>query len=172
MNLPELSYLLRYRALTNLSTSLEISASNAITFSSYILVAAGVESTTWKLRGVAIAGATFAVGMHTVTPRVGRALQDLLSAVKLFTLAFIVCCGFAALGGHLKVENPGNFSNAFQGTSNNGYNIGSAILNVIFSFQGYDNVNAVRKDQERNFRLSLTRLRYYPRSVIHRGHFG
>lgn len=150
MSLPELSNLLHYRALTNFATSLEISASNAITFSSYILVAAGVESTTWKLRGVAIAGAIFAVGMHTVIPRVGRALQDLLSAVKLFTLAFIVCCGFAALGGHLKVENPGNFSNAFQGTSNNGYNIGSAILNVIFSFQGYDNVNAVRKDQERN----------------------
>ncbi|KAH6990093.1 amino acid transporter [Ilyonectria destructans] len=137
---------------------LQISASNAITFSSYILVAAGVESTTWKLRGVAIAGAVFAVGMHTVIPRVGRALQDMLSAVKLFTLAFIVCCGFAALGGHLKVENPGNFSNAFQGTSNNGYNIGSAILNVIFSFQGYDNVNAVLsevRNPQRTLRIAL-----------------
>ncbi|KPM43906.1 High-affinity methionine permease [Neonectria ditissima] len=137
---------------------LQISASNAITFSSYILVAAGVESTTWKLRGVAIAGAVFAVGMHTVIPRVGRALQDVLSAVKLFTLAFIVCCGFAALGGHLKVENPGNFANAFKGTSNNGYNIGSAILNVIFSFQGYDNVNAVLsevRNPQRTLRIAL-----------------
>ncbi|KAK7433025.1 hypothetical protein QQZ08_000498 [Neonectria magnoliae] len=137
---------------------LQISASNAITFSSYILVAAGVESTTWKLRGVAIAGAVFAVGMHTVIPKIGRALQDLLSAVKLFTLAFIVCCGFAALGGHLKVDKPGNFSNAFEGTSNNGYNIGSAILNVIFSFQGYDNVNAVLsevRNPQRTLRIAL-----------------
>lgn len=120
-----------------------MSASNAITFSSYILVAAGAESTTWKLRGIAIAGAVFAVAVHAVAPRIGRGIQDLLSAVKLFTLLFIVCCGFAALGGHLRVDKPHNFSNAFEGTSNNGYNIGSAILNVIFSFQGYDNVNAV-----------------------------
>lgn len=127
--------------------SKEVSASNAITFSSYILVASGADSTTWKLRGVAIAGAVFSVGIHTVAPRVGRGIQDLLSAVKLFTLLFIVCCGFAALAGHLRVESPHNFTNAFEGTSNSGYNIGTAILNVIFSFQGYDNVNAVREEE-------------------------
>ena len=122
-----------------------MSASNAITASSYLLEAAGVESTTWKLRGLAIAAVGFAVGVHTVTPRVGRWLQDLLGAVKLFILLFIVCTGFAALGGHLKVPNPHNFdvSTSFKGTSNNGYNIGTALLNAIFSFQGYDNMNMV-----------------------------
>jgi amino acid transporter len=123
----------------------EVSASNAITSSSYLLLAGGVESTTWKLRGVAIAAAAFAVGIHMVSPRIGRGLQDLLSAVKLFTLLFIVCTGFAALAGHLRVPDPGNFdiSTSFEGTSNNGYNIGTALLDAIFSFQGYDNVNAV-----------------------------
>ena len=82
--------------------------------------------------------------MHTATPRAGRMLQDALSVIKLFTLLFIVCCGFAALGGHLNIPKPNNFENAFAGTSSNGYNIGTAIINVIFSFQGYDNVNAVR----------------------------
>ncbi len=106
-------------------------------------MAAGVDSTTWKLRGIAIAGAVFAVGVHTVAPRAGRMMQDGLSVVKLFTLLFIVCCGFAALAGHLRIDKPNNFENAFVGTSNNGYNIGTAIINVIFSFQGYDNVNAV-----------------------------
>ncbi|KAH8655250.1 amino acid transporter [Xylariales sp. PMI_506] len=122
---------------------LQVSASNAITFSSYILVAAGSESTTWKLRGIAIAGAVFAVGTHTIAPRVGRLLQDVLSVVKIFTLLFIVCSGFAALAGNLKIEKPNNFSNSFEGTSNSGYGIGTAILNVIFSYQGYDNANAV-----------------------------
>ncbi|KAI8292390.1 hypothetical protein K4K60_005948 [Colletotrichum sp. SAR11_57] len=106
----------------------QVSASNAITFSSYILVAAGVDSTTWKLRGVAIAGAIFSVGIHTVAPR------------------------------HLRIESPHNFSNAFEGTSSSGYNIGSAILNVIFSFQGYDNVNAVLsevRNPQRTLRLAL-----------------
>jgi amino acid transporter len=83
------------------------------------------------------------VGIHIVAPRVGRGLQDMMSAVKLFILLFIVCTGFAALGGHLNVSNPHNFdlSTSFQGTSNNGYNIGTALLDAIFSFQGYDNMN-------------------------------
>lgn len=101
----------RHRKLLTFS---EVSASNAITFSSYILSAANVESTTWKLRGVAIAGSFFAVGIHTVAPRVGRGIQDVLSVVKLFTLLFIVCCGFAALAGHLRIEKPDNFTNALR----------------------------------------------------------
>ncbi|KAF5005344.1 hypothetical protein FDECE_8202 [Fusarium decemcellulare] len=133
---------------------LQVSASNAITFSSYLLVAAGAESTTWKLRGVAIAGAVFSCGVHAVTPKLGRWISDLLSVVKLFTLAFIVCCGFAALGGHLKVDKPHNFSAGFEGTSSNGYNIGTAILQVIFAFGGYDNINAVLSEV-RNPRKTL-----------------
>ncbi|TDZ39286.1 High-affinity methionine permease [Colletotrichum spinosum] len=139
-------------------TFLQVSASNAITFSSYLLVAAGVDSTTWTLRGVAIAGAAFSIGIHAVAPRIGRGIQDVLSAVKLFTLLFIVCCGFAVLAGHLRIESPRNFENAFEGTSNSGYNIGSAILNAIFSFQGYDNVNAVLsevRNPQKTLRLAL-----------------
>jgi amino acid transporter len=92
----------------------------------------------------------FAVGIHTVAPRIGRGLQDILSVVKLFTLLFIVCTGFAALAGHLKIDNPQNFdiSTSFKGTSSNGYNIGTALLNAIFAFQGYDNVNAVSSSRE------------------------
>lgn len=129
---------------TNLAT-IETSASNAITASSYILKAASVASTDWKLRGLAIAAVSFAVGIHTVAPRVGRGLQDVLSIVKLFTLLFIVCTGFAALGGHLRVAKPDNLSlaSSFRGTSSSGYNIGTALLDAIFSFQGYDNLNAV-----------------------------
>ncbi|RKK68705.1 hypothetical protein BFJ69_g13393 [Fusarium oxysporum] len=138
--------------------TIEVSGGNVITFSSYVLVAAGVEKTTWTLRGVAIAGAVFAIGLHIVAPRIGRLLQDLFSAVKLFTLLFIVCCGFAALAGHLKIEKPDKLSNAFQGTSRSGYSIGTAILNVMYSFQGYDNVNAVLSEvrsPQRTLRIAL-----------------
>ena len=86
------------------------------------------------------------MGAHTVAPRVGRGLQDILSGVKLFILFFIVCTGLAALGGHLRAEKPSNLdvSTSFAGTSNSGYNIGTAMLDAIFSYQGYDNLNAVR----------------------------
>ncbi|OKO93358.1 High-affinity methionine permease [Penicillium subrubescens] len=140
--------------------NIETSASNAITASSYLLKAADADSTTWKLRGLAIAAVGFAVGVHSITPRIGRGLQDILSAVKLFTLFFIVCTGFAALGGHVKGAKPHNFdiSTSFEGTSNNGYNIGTALLNAIFSFQGYDNMNAVLsevKNPQRTLRIAL-----------------
>ncbi|KAK0386603.1 hypothetical protein NLU13_6438 [Sarocladium strictum] len=137
---------------------LQASASSAITFSSYILVAAGADSTTWLLRGVAIAGVAFAVGVHAVVPRLGRWLQDALAAIKLFVLFFIICCGFAALGGRLRIKKPHNFTNAFEGTSSNGYDIGTALLNVIFSYQGYDNANSVLsevRNPQRTLKIAL-----------------
>ncbi|PLB44089.1 amino acid transporter [Aspergillus steynii IBT 23096] len=122
---------------------LQVSASNAITTSSYLLQAAGVDSTTWRLRGLAIAASAFAVGIHTVWPRGGKALQDLLSLVKLVILLFIVCTGFAALAGHVPDTHNFDISTSFRGTSNDGYSIGTALLNAIFAFHGYDNVNTV-----------------------------
>ncbi|KAJ5985793.1 hypothetical protein N7522_012989 [Penicillium canescens] len=139
---------------------LQVSSGNAITCASYLLKAAGVESTTWKLRGLAVAAVSFAVCIHIVAPRVGRGLQDMMGAMKLFILLFIVCIGFAALGGHLNVPNPHNFdlSTSFRGTSKNGYNIGMALLDAIFSFQGYDNMNMVLsevKNPQRTLRIAL-----------------
>jgi amino acid transporter len=119
---------------------------------------------------VAIAGAVFAVAVHTVVPRWGRALQDALAAVKLFVLFFIICCGFAALNGKLRIPKPDNFTNAFEGTSNNGYNIGTGLLNVIFSFNGYDNVNAVSTppihSSQPSLTSTLTITRFCPKFAI------
>ncbi|KAJ5204483.1 uncharacterized protein N7498_005362 [Penicillium cinerascens] len=142
------------------SSDSETSASNAFTISSYLLEAGGADTTDWMLRGLAIAAVSFAVGIHTVAPRIGRGLQDILSAVKLFTLFFIVCTGFAALRGYLRVPKPDNLSatTSFQGTSSSGYSIGTALLNAVFSFQGYDNLNAVMsevKNPQRTLRIAL-----------------
>ncbi|GES60773.1 methionine permease [Aspergillus terreus] len=141
-------------------TFLQVSASNAITTSSYLLKAAGVAATTWRMRGLAIAASTFAVGIHTVWPRGGRMLQDMLSAVKLFVLLFVVCSGFAALAGHRQVPDPHNFdiSTSFEDTIKSGYSIGTALLNAIFAFHGYDNVNTVLsevKNPARTLRIAL-----------------
>ncbi|KAF4626486.1 hypothetical protein G7Y89_g11673 [Cudoniella acicularis] len=45
------------------------------------------------------------------------------------------------LGGHLKVEKPDNFSNAFEGTTGSAYGIVTALYNVIWSYIGYSNAN-------------------------------
>jgi hypothetical protein len=98
-----------------------------------------------------------------------------MSAMKLFILLFIVCTGFAALGGHLNVPNPHNFdlSTSFQGTSKNGYNIGTALLDAIFSFQGYDNMNmAGTLALQGRPGFADQGYRFFPRSKTHKGLFG
>ena len=44
------------------------------------------------------------------------------------------------LGGHTSIPNPtGNFKNAFSGTSSSGYGIANALVNITFSYAGYEN---------------------------------
>lgn len=47
----------------------------------------------------------------------------------------------AALGGHLKIEKPHNFDNAFSGTTGSAYGVVTALYNVIWSYIGYSNAN-------------------------------
>lgn len=50
------------------------------------------------------------------------------------------------MGGHIKLEEkPENFDpkTLFHGTKTNAYDISTALLNCIFSYQGYDQVNAI-----------------------------
>jgi hypothetical protein len=86
---------------------LQVSASNAITFSSYVLLAAGEESTTWKLRGVAVASTTFAIfvgvpyfvfhladrKLFAVFPRTAMFVNNVTGFVKIFMLLFVICTG-------------------------------------------------------------------------------
>lgn len=62
--------------------------------------------------------------------------------IKLIIILIIIFSGFAALGGHLKIDNkPDNFSNAFEGTTGSSYGVVTALYNVIWSYIGYSNAN-------------------------------
>lgn len=124
---------------------LQVSAGNCITFSNYLLLATQTEVTTWKLRGVGIAGISFAILLFAFFPKIAMKINNLLGVVKVFMLLFVIATGFAALGGAIKVDKPDNFntSTLFDGTLNNASNISSALLSAIYSYQGYDNANAV-----------------------------
>jgi hypothetical protein len=58
-----------------------------------VLLAAGQEATTWKLRGVAIAAITFAIALFVLFPRLAMIVNNITGAVKVFMLAFIICTG-------------------------------------------------------------------------------
>ncbi|QKX53611.1 uncharacterized protein TRUGW13939_00690 [Talaromyces rugulosus] len=116
-------------------------AGNSVIFGEYILNAAQVEVSRWNQRGVGLACITAALIIHSTAVKWGLRLQNFLGIVKLVIILIIIVSGWAALGGHLKVDKPHNFTNAFEGTRASGYGIVTALYNVIWSFIGYSNAN-------------------------------
>lgn len=116
-------------------------ASNSTVFGQYVLVAAEIEPGRWNQRGIGLACLSAAFLIHAFALKWGLRLQNLLGLVKLIVILFIIVCGWVALGGHLRIEKPHNFTNAFEGTKGSGYGIVTALYNVIWSFVGYSNAN-------------------------------
>ena len=126
---------------------LGFSSGNALAFGRYVLFASGSdEPDGWQARGIGIACITFAVVIHSVLPKWGMRLFNILGIFKVVVLLLIVFSGFAALGGHLKVPKPHNFDNAFSFDPDMGggvYNYASALLRVVYSYKGWENANYV-----------------------------
>ena len=129
---------------------LGFSSGNSLAFGRYVLFASGSESPDgWAARGIAIACVTFAVGLHVILPKWGIRLFNVLGVFKVVVLLFIVFSGFAALAGHLKIEKPNNFDNAFRLEVGEGYGGGGAyaycqaLLRIIYSYKGWENANYV-----------------------------
>ncbi|KAF9883398.1 hypothetical protein FE257_003521 [Aspergillus nanangensis] len=116
-------------------------ASNSVVFGEYILNAADVEVGRWNQRGIGLGCITAAFLIHAFAVKWGLRFQNLLGVVKLVIILFVVVCGWVALAGHMKIDPPDNFTNAFEGTTGSGYGIVMALYNVIWSFIGYSNAN-------------------------------
>ncbi|KAH7358968.1 high-affinity methionine permease [Plectosphaerella cucumerina] len=123
------------------SVLLSFSSSNAIVLSDYLFRIAGVKPTPWETKGVAIAAYTLAVIFVIANNKFSLWLSNIIGAMKLILLTFISISGFVILGGHVKrVPNPGaNFNNAFQGTTDSGYDLSQAMVNIIFAYTGWSN---------------------------------
>lgn len=128
---------------------LGFSSGNSLAFGRYILLAAGHEEDSWIGRGIGVACVTFATVLHSVLPRWGLRLVNVLGVFKVVILLLIVFSGFAALAGHRRVPDPRNFDNAFRLETGNGwggggaYTYSTALLNVIYSYKGWENANYV-----------------------------
>ncbi|KAH7318062.1 amino acid/polyamine transporter I [Stachybotrys elegans] len=134
---------------------LGFSSGNSLAFGRYILFASGSEApddwaeNDWAARGIAVACVTFAVGLHSVAPKWGIRLFNVLGVFKVVVLLLIVFSGFAALAGRARVPNPHNFDNAFDIEEGEGYGGGgayaysNALLNIIYSYKGWENANYV-----------------------------
>ncbi|KAK6206619.1 hypothetical protein LQW54_007571 [Pestalotiopsis sp. IQ-011] len=129
---------------------LGFSSGNSLAFGRYILFAAGsTEPDGWAARGIGIACATFAVGLHAVFPKWGLRLVNVLGVFKVIILLLIVFSGFAALAGRRLVPDPHNFDDAFTFYKGDGWGGGGAyayaqaLLRIIYSYKGWENANYV-----------------------------
>ncbi|KAG6359698.1 hypothetical protein INS49_010750 [Diaporthe citri] len=129
---------------------LGFSSGNSLAFGRYVLYASGsTEPDGWAARGLGIACATFAVALHSVLPKWGLRLVNVLGIFKVVILIFIVFSGFAALAGRRLVPNPHNFDNAFRIEEGDGYGNGgaygyaTALLRIMYSYKGWENANYV-----------------------------
>lgn len=143
---------------------LGFSSGNALAFGRYVLLASGSSSLDgWATRGIGIACISFAVLLHSLLPKWGLRLVNVLGIAKVVILLFIVFSGFAALAGRRLVPNPRNFDNAFviedgDGYCNGGaYGYATALLRVVYSYKGWENANYVAgelKDPKRTLAVA------------------
>ncbi|KAK8044637.1 amino acid transporter [Apiospora rasikravindrae] len=128
---------------------LGFSSGNSLAFGRYVLLAAGHQEDSWIGRGIGVACVTFATVLHSVLPRWGLRLVNVLGIFKVVILLLIVFSGFAALAGRRRVPDPHNFDNAFRLETGDGwggggaYTYSTALLNVIYSYKGWENANYV-----------------------------
>ncbi|KAG8853927.1 hypothetical protein FRB96_007936 [Tulasnella sp. 330] len=114
----------------------------------YVLYSRGaVNPNPWEERGIAVLSYALICLCIILSTKWSLRLSNLLSAVKVITLLFIVVTGFVVLGGHTKVVGPGShFSQPFAGSSSNGNDLANALVNIHFAFSGYTNANSLMNE--------------------------
>lgn len=122
------------------SVLLTFSSSNSIIFAQYILAAADLEPTTWRVRGLAVGVFTFIILCCIISTNWSLRISNAFGIVKTVTLIFIAITGLVVLGGHTKVVDPhANFRNSFEGTLNNANGLATALVKVNFAYSGFEN---------------------------------
>ncbi|KAH6664717.1 high affinity methionine permease [Halenospora varia] len=125
---------------------LGFTAQGCIVFASNILLAAGHNATPWESRGIAVAVITFVTILHTVAPKIGVKLMNLLSSIKVIVLLFI------------SIPDPkASFRHSFAGSVHSAGPYATALFKVINSYAGWNNAAYVLnevKDPQRTLKVS------------------
>ncbi|RYO98865.1 hypothetical protein DL766_001407 [Monosporascus sp. MC13-8B] len=123
------------------SVILSFSSSNAVVLSRYVWRIAGRTPTDWEMKGIALAAYTFAVILVIVHNKYSLWLTNIFGGIKIITLVFISITGFVVLGGGASRigDSRVNFRNSFEGMTNNGNDLANALVNIVFSYTGYNN---------------------------------
>lgn len=140
---------------------LGFSSANSYAFGKYILFAIGLEDVgDWTSRLVGCGVISVVIWLHICHPYHGTKAFTVLGFIKLLILLLIIFLGFLVFIGAITLDGPpnDNFKDIWVGTSsNNGYSVSVALLQVIYSFKGWENANYVLseiKDPHRTLKIA------------------
>lgn len=125
---------------------LGFSSGNSYTFGKYILYSFNIEDTGFNSKFIACLCISFSCLIHFFFPARGAQLFNFIGLFKIFILALIIVIGILASTSILDLPPTDNFKNIWSSTDHTQpsfYNISVALLQVIYSFKGWENVNYV-----------------------------
>lgn len=103
------------------------------------MVAADRRLTEWGERGIAVGVIVFVTLIHSLLPKWGVRVMNVLGAIKVLVLVFVVVTGWVVLTGRInKIPDPhASFRNSFAGSSRSSYAYATALFKVLDSYAGY-----------------------------------
>ncbi|CCH46044.1 Y+L amino acid transporter [Wickerhamomyces ciferrii] len=127
---------------------LGFSSGNSYAFGKYILFALGFDEhiNDWIPRIIGIGVITFAIYLHIYHPNSSTKVFTFLGFTKILILMIIIFLGGLTYLNLIEIPQNDNFNNIWQNYPNysgNSYNISVALLQVIYSFKGWENANYV-----------------------------
>ncbi|KAA1467531.1 amino acid transporter [Dentipellis sp. KUC8613] len=122
------------------SVLLSYSATNSVVFAQYVLSIFDEPITDFNQTALAVGVATFCVGLVGLSTKWSLRAVNLLTALKVSSLVFIVLSGLAVLAGFTRVSDPfANFDNLWKGGSSNPNALSTALVKTNFAFVGWTN---------------------------------
>lgn len=130
---------------------LGFSSGNSYSFGKYILYAItdhqeGDSTDDAMVKVIGVVCISFCIFLHTKYPNQGTKLFNFLGVFKILILVLIIVLGLFVSLNIIDVPATDNFSNVWKFHNDqkpNLYNVSVALLEVIYSFKGWENVNYV-----------------------------
>ncbi|KAG6908688.1 hypothetical protein DXG01_003702 [Tephrocybe rancida] len=119
---------------------MSFSASNAVVFAQYTLTAFEIPVTDFSQTVTALTVVLVTVGVVGVSTKWSLRIINILTIVKVLSLAFMVITGVAVLLGLTHIKDPyANFHNLFEGSSTSPNALATALVKVNHAFIGWHN---------------------------------
>lgn len=100
-----------------------------------------IDNKAWIERGFAVFCIVFVALVHSLLPKVGLAIQNGLSVLKLLLLSLLLIIGVTAATGLTSLPRANNFEDLFAGTSTDAHAYSSALLAAFFTSDGWNALN-------------------------------